>query len=205
MQPAQDLGCGGGPLDAPRDGVQGGSETSDLTALLRKSDSFRSPRSRKLDPGNSLSAGKGSNTASIAPGPGTPAWTLANVGCGQARPWGAGGGSLRAAEPSGLGAGAPGTPRARSPHLLRLLRVARSWLLPWGGPEEHPGLLAPRGDPGAGELLVLPRDWTAAGGPSALGAASVCFLGEPGREPRTAEPSWPGRHAPSSICTVSSY
>lgn len=39
-----------------------------LTALLRKSDSFRSPKSRKLDPGNSLSAGKGSKTASIAPG-----------------------------------------------------------------------------------------------------------------------------------------
>lgn len=40
--------------------------------MLRKSDSFRSPKSRKLDPGNSLSAGKGSKTASIAAGSGDP-------------------------------------------------------------------------------------------------------------------------------------
>ena len=47
-------------------------QTLHLTALLRKSDSFRSPKSRKLDPGNSLSAGKGSKTASIAAGSGDP-------------------------------------------------------------------------------------------------------------------------------------
>lgn len=47
-----------------------------LTALLRKSDSFRSPKSRKLDPGNSLSAGKGSKTASIAPGSRRPPFGL---------------------------------------------------------------------------------------------------------------------------------
>lgn len=52
--------------------VEGEAQTLHLTALLRKSDSFRSPKSRKLDPGNSLSAGKGSKTASIAAGSGDP-------------------------------------------------------------------------------------------------------------------------------------
>lgn len=49
-----------------------GAQILHLTALLRKSDSFRSPKSRKLDPGNSLSAGKGSKTASITAGSGDP-------------------------------------------------------------------------------------------------------------------------------------
>lgn len=74
----------------PRRGVRSGgrgTRTLGLTALLRKSDSFRSPKSRKLDPGNSLSAGKGSKTASIAAGPGDPlAWASLTPGRRRARP-----------------------------------------------------------------------------------------------------------------------
>jgi hypothetical protein len=133
-------------------------ETLPLTALLRKSDSFRSPKSRKLDPGNSLSAGKGSKTASIAAGFGDPlrlgfphsraAASPARSSClsagGRAggRSWaspggGAGGGGaapgrgrrgLRAR--SRLASGAPGAPWAFS-RLLLLFLPGRSWL-PWG-------------------------------------------------------------------------
>lgn len=103
------------------------SSCSGKCALLRKSDSFRSPKSKKLEPGKSLSAGKGSRTASITGGAGEPSEPCAGLPQAGA---GVGAKGLRATARGGLGAGAPGARRAFSRLLLRLL-PGHSWL-PWG-------------------------------------------------------------------------
>lgn len=168
---------GPGKLRRPVRRSERGTQTLHLTALLRKSDSFRSPKSRKLDPGNSLSAGKGSKTASIAAGSGDPlrlgfpysraAARLAQSSClSSGKRAGAGPGR----SPEG-GAGGGGTTPGRGRRGREGLRAeARSGL--GSGAPAHRGHLADsssscssggtagfHGEPGSGaEGLRSPRD-----------------------------------------------
>lgn len=181
-----------------------GTQTLHLTALLRKSDSFRSPKSRKLDPGNSLSAGKGSKTASIAAAPETPSAGLPSLqGGGAPGPellperWQAGGGRS-GAKPRGRGGRRRRGPgwgaRGRGGRGALGQRRGAGWAQ---GPRVHRGHSADsssscssrgaagfHGEPGRGaEGLRSPPDRVGAGG---------------GGAERSPETEWPPR-APLSL------
>lgn len=169
---------------------EGEAQTLHLTALLRKSDSFRSPKSRKLDPGNSLSAGKGSKTASITAGSGDPpnGWASphsraaarpaqsSGPSVGKRAGWEGGAGRSRA-KPRGRGGQRPRGPGSGARGARRPLGQRRRAGCAQG-PRAHRGHLADsssagscrgtagfHGEPGSGaEGLRSPPDRVGAGG-----------------------------------------